>query len=149
MLPLWASVDLAAMAMKVFSFILWHINLRGVFNAKAILLEEQQWSYLTHCWEDKGVRTFPNGICPKAIVITRVEFELAYYDSAVQCFNRCTTRTPPGNEEVLCIAQCSSITGTSPSDGLASYPEHSSWGGLTPLQKSSWCILSLQPTGFM
>ena len=26
----------------------------GLFNAKAIHLEEQQWYYLTHSWEDKG-----------------------------------------------------------------------------------------------
>ena len=25
-----------------------------LFNAKAILLEEQLWYYLTHSWEDKG-----------------------------------------------------------------------------------------------
>ena len=31
----------------------------GLFNAKAILLEEQLWYYLTHSWEDKGVHTFP------------------------------------------------------------------------------------------
>ena len=30
----------------------------GYFNVKAILLEEQ-WSYLTHRWEDKGVYIFP------------------------------------------------------------------------------------------
>ena len=33
------------------------------------------------------------------------------------------------NEEVLCIPQSSGITGTSPSDCLASYPEHPLWGG--------------------
>ena len=36
-----------------------------LFNAKAILLEEQEWYYLTHSWWDKGVHTFPKGICPK------------------------------------------------------------------------------------
>ena len=55
-----------------------------LFNAKAILLEEQYWYYLTHSWEDKGVHTFPKGICPKVNVIARLEYELAYYDSAVQ-----------------------------------------------------------------
>ena len=40
-----------------------------LFNAKAILLEEQLWYYLTHSWEDKGVHTFPKGICPKVNVI--------------------------------------------------------------------------------
>ena len=27
------------------SFVKWHINLSGLFNAKAILLEEQWWYY--------------------------------------------------------------------------------------------------------
>ena len=52
-----------------------------------------------------------------------------------------------GNEEILCIPQSSSITGTSPSDCLVSYPGHSLGRGLTPLQKSSQCILQPQPTG--
>ena len=46
-----------------------------------------------------------------------------------------------GNEVVLYIPQSSSITGTSPSDCLESYPEHWLGGGLTPLQRCSWCIL--------
>ena len=45
--------------------------------------------------EDKGVHTFPNGICPKVNVIARLEYELVYYDSAVHRFNHYTTRTPP------------------------------------------------------
>ncbi len=52
-------------------------------------------SYSTHSREDKGVHTFPEGICPKVNVIARLEFELAYYDSAVQRFNHYTTRMPP------------------------------------------------------
>ena len=63
-----------------------------LFNAKAILLEEQY--YFTHSWEDKGVHTFPKGICPKVKVIARLEYKLAYYDSAVHCFNHYTMRTP-------------------------------------------------------
>ena len=35
-----------------------------------------------------------------------------------------------GNEGVLCIPQSSSITGTSPSDCLVSYPGHLLWGVL-------------------
>ena len=43
--------------------------------------------------ENKGVHTFPKGICPKVNVIARLEYELAYYDSAVHRFNHYTTRT--------------------------------------------------------
>ena len=46
-------------------------------------------------WEDKGIHTFPKGICPKVNVKARLEYELAYYDSAVHRFNHYTTRTPP------------------------------------------------------
>ena len=47
------------------------------------------------------------------------------------------------NEGVLSIPQSPSITGTSPSDCLVSYPGHSLRGGgnLTPRQRSSQCIL--------
>ena len=34
-----------------------------------------------------GVHSFPKGICPKVNVIARLEYELAYYDSAVNRFN--------------------------------------------------------------
>ena len=46
----------------------------GLFNAKYILPEEQLY-YLTHSWEDKGVHTFPKGICLKMNVIAWLEFE--------------------------------------------------------------------------
>ena len=50
---------------------------------------------ICHSWrENKGVHTFPKGICPKVNVIARLEYELAYYDSAVHRFNHYTTRTP-------------------------------------------------------
>ena len=51
-----------------------------------------------------------------------------------------------GNEEVLSIPQSSSITGTSPSDCLVI--QYTRWGGgLSSPQRSSRCILHLQPTG--
>ena len=77
----------------------WYINLCRLFNAKAILLEEQQWYYVTHSWEDKGVHTFPKSICPKVNVIARVDFELPHNNSAVHRFNHYTTRTPKEEEE--------------------------------------------------
>ena len=58
------------------------------------------WCYLIHSWEDKEVHTFPKGICPKINIIARLEFKLAYYDSAVHHFNYYTTRTPP-NASIL------------------------------------------------
>ena len=73
-----------------------------LFNAKVILREEQYWYYFTHSWEDKEVHTFPKGICPKVNVIARLEYELAYYDSAVPRFNHCTTRTPRLMELKVC-----------------------------------------------
>ena len=56
--------------------------------------------------------------------------------------------TPGSNsyDGVLCILQSSSITGISPSDCFLSYPEHSLWS-LTPLQRSSRCILQHQTIG--
>ena len=62
------------------------MNCCGLFNAKAILREEEQWCFLTHSREGKGVPTSPRGICLKVNAIARLEFELAYYDSVVQCF---------------------------------------------------------------
>ena len=50
--------------------------------------------YLTHSWKDKGVHNFPKGICPKGNVTAWLEYELAYYDSAVHRFNHYATRTP-------------------------------------------------------
>ena len=53
-----------------------------------------------------------------------------------------------GNEGILHILQNSSITGTSPSDCLVSYPDNYLFGGgLTPLQRCSQFILQPQPTG--
>ena len=51
-----------------------------------------------------------------------------------------------GNEQVLCISQSSSITGTLPSDCLRSYLGHM-LGGLITLQRCSRCILHPQQTG--
>ena len=81
------------------SLFYWHINLCRLFNASC--LEEQLWYYLTHSWEDKGVHTFPKGICPKVNVIARLDFQLTYYDSEVHRFNHYTTRTPPVQIELF------------------------------------------------
>ena len=44
------------------------------------------------------------------------------------------------NEGVLCIPQSSSIIGTSPSDCLVLYPEHSLGVGVLPLGKETVCV---------
>ena len=80
-------------------FVEWPIHLCKLFHAKAILLEEQYWYYLTHSLEDKGVHTFPQDISLNVNVIAWLEFELAYYDSTVHRSNYYTTRTSPGTLE--------------------------------------------------
>ena len=62
-----------------------------------------------------------------------------------------TGKSRPGtnrNERVICIPQSSSITGVSSSffNVISGYLLK---GGLTPLQRSSRCILQPQPTGLM
>ena len=49
-----------------------------------------------------------------------------------------------GNRGVLRILQSFSVTGASPSGCLVSYQD-TRWGSLTPLQRSSRCILQPQP----
>ena len=41
-----------------------------------MLVEEQQWYYLIHSWEDKVIYTFSKSISPKVNEIARLEFEL-------------------------------------------------------------------------
>ena len=86
----------------------------STFNAEFTLLEEYQWFYLTHKSEDIGVYTFPKGICPKVNVIAWLKFELAYYDSAVKCFNHYTTGTPPLAIELTLLIQLHFLCSFSP-----------------------------------
>ena len=85
---------------KVFWYLyfLLHFNLRGLFKAKAVLVEEQYWYNLTDSKSggDKEVHTFPKGISSKVIVIARMELDLAYFDVMVQQFTYYVTGTPPG-----------------------------------------------------
>ena len=103
--------DLEETASFLFGLV-WFLCFNGLstlfrlFNAKAILLEEQY--YLTHSWEDKGFHTFPKGICPKVNIIARLENELAYYDSVVHPFNHYTTRAPTSFLCYICFRLCGS-----------------------------------------
>ena len=56
------------------------------------------------------VHTFPKGICPKVNVIARLEYELAYYDSAVNRFNHYTTRTPHTGDYFVAANFCEVLT---------------------------------------
>ena len=79
-------------------------DLASLFNGISTFvgyLMPKTWYYLTHSWEDKGIYTFPKGICPKVNVIVRLEFELAYNDSTIHRFNHYTTRTPPVTRGVM------------------------------------------------
>ena len=76
---------------------------------------------------------------------------LILFNPQIGPFSSATTlgQSEPGsnvNKGVLRIPQSSSITGTSSSDCLVSYQDTLCWG-LTPLQRSSQCILQPQPTG--
>ena len=75
-------------------FVQWHINLPGLCNTEAIILQGQYWYYLTHRWGYKGLYTFPRSISFKKNVIALLEFELIYYDVRLHLVSHSTTETP-------------------------------------------------------
>ena len=90
----------------------------------------------------------------KTVLFQKIQLSITLLFSSIWPIDRtlsgATTLGPSGpgrngNKEVLRIPQSSSITGASPSDCLVSYFGHS-LGCLTPLQRSSRCILQPQPT---
>ena len=92
----------------------------------------------------------------QTVLIQTIQFNISMQFSSIQLIDRALSgatipdQSGPGSngkEGVLRIPQNSSITGTSLSDGLVSYPGHSLGGVLTPMQRSSWYILLPQPTG--
>ena len=48
------------------------------------MVEEQQWYKLIHSWGLWGFNSFPKGISPKVNIIVQLEFELTYFEFAVQ-----------------------------------------------------------------
>ena len=64
--------------MTINTLVWFNINLRGLFNVR------QQ---LTHCWRDKGVLAFPKSTSLKLNIIARLEFQLDYFEAAVQHFS--------------------------------------------------------------
>ena len=75
----------------VFSF-QWHINFRGLFDAKIILAERQHEYYLIHRLEIGRLIPFSRGISPKVNAKMWLQFELASSDVAVQYFSHYKTR---------------------------------------------------------
>ena len=67
---------------------------RSVFK-RCLTGLNSEFSFLTSC--------LTKGICLKVNVIARLEYELAYYDSAVHRFNHYTTKTPPAHPIYLSI----------------------------------------------
>ena len=70
---------------------------KGAFGLPSTMVANFTY-YLTNCWKDKEVHTFPKGICPKVNVIARLEFEFANYDSVVHQFNHYATRAKSKRE---------------------------------------------------
>ena len=52
-------------------------------------------SSLTDFWNEKGVHAFLKSISPEVNVTGRLEFELAYFEAAVEHFSHYTTGTLP------------------------------------------------------
>ena len=94
---LWSAGTAKSTRWQVLSFFFFFFFINTRYN----LLSGKRWSVCisksqrTFSWEDKGVHTFPRGICPKVNVIALLEYELAYCESAVNRFNHYTTRTRP------------------------------------------------------
>ena len=59
-------------------------------------LEKNRSSTIYLCQEDKGVHSFPKDTSPKVNVIAQLEFELAYYNVAVQHVSHYATGITPG-----------------------------------------------------
>ena len=90
----------------------WHINVRGLFNAEAILIEEQWLYYLTHWLWNKGVHAFPKGISPKVKVWAWLKFDLSYYDLTVQHISRYATEVIPLFESCSLFKMVSDFSAT-------------------------------------
>ena len=69
-------------------------NFRGLFNVKVILIEKQEWYYLTHTCRNKGVHAFLKCFSLKMNVIAQLEFQYVYHDVTVQHVSHCATTTP-------------------------------------------------------
>ena len=105
------------------------------------------WAPPSHRWSNSSISS--NSIYHKSFVCTLSNSSIWSIDRTLSGAATLGHSEPGnvGNIGVLCIPQSPSITEASPSDGLMSYSDHLLGGGLTPLQRCSWCILQPQLTG--
>ena len=141
-------------------WVLWHINLCWLFNAKSIFIQiilfwTIQFSISTQ-FKCQKTFLFLAIQFSQTVLIQTIQFNISTQISSIWPLDRTLSgaTTPSqrgpgsdGDEEVFCILQSFSITGNSSSDCLVSYPRQLGGGvHLTPLQRCSWCILQPQPT---
>ena len=117
MLPLGARVDLGAMGMVRYSAFprahtYWNLTIRLFSVISWILVEE----------------SYPSAEKQSVYCIAPADWilhccNIYIYICVCVCVCVCV-RVYDGNDGILCIPQSSSITGTSPSDCLMSYPRH-------------------------
>ena len=93
-------------------------------------------------------------ICISTILFQTIQFSISKQFTSIRPIDKTLSgATTPGqsgsgsdgNEGVLHVSQSSSITRNLPSDRLVLYPGHSLVASLTPLKRSSRCILQPPP----
>ena len=131
---------IACLFVCLFVWILWHINLCGLFNTKSVFI---QINNLFHTIQ----------LPYKIVLFQAIQFSISTQFSSILPTDRTLSGvTTPGQsgpgsdgyEEVLRFPQTSSITGTSASDCLVSYQD-TRGGSLIPLAEMQ-CILQPHPT---
>ena len=133
--------------MKVLSLIVKNISISTYSVCQTVLIQTIQFSL--------NIVSAHMQLDVKTVLFQTFQFSISKHFSSNRPIDRNLPRpTTPGksgpwnnsNKRVFCIRKSSIITGTPSSDCLVSYPEHS-FGGLTPLQRCSWCILQPKPSG--
>ena len=71
----------------------WHICLRGLLNAKSIIIDPRKYYLTCRLW-NKGVHSFPKGVNSKLNGNERLELKLPFYDVVVQHCDHFDTTNP-------------------------------------------------------
>ena len=64
--------------------VMWHINVYGLINAEAFLVEEEKYFLSTHSLDGSGGLYLSEVISQKGNLIAKLGFELAYCDVTVE-----------------------------------------------------------------